>query len=441
VKVRVCENASSWETQSGGEVVATSRGGDALWLFGLCAARVGSSMPFQAYAGVLPLLQTEWAMSGTMAGTVALFWQGAYAISLVVLSALADRVGARRLFFWSGWATALTMAIAPLLAAGYYSGLVMLSVVALVNGGTYTPGLMLLASRFPSARRGHAIGWFLASSSLGYTLALVMTSGLVGQIGWRGTWLVIAGFAGATTLLAAGVLGRDSPALSAAPPSVPPVSLVEGFLKNRAAMLIMAGYTFHSWEVLGMWGWTPAFLAAALTLGGWERVGATGLGAGLSASFHLMGLLASFSGGWLSDRWGRTAVILAMLTLSGACSFGFGWMIALPLAVIAAVGIVYAFSAIGDSPVFSTGFTELVDPRILGASFALRSLAGFGAGAIASWVFGRVLDLANPGAAPGQEMVWGWSFATLGLGAVLGIVSTVWLRALPESRRMAEGRR
>jgi MFS family permease len=421
--------------------VRASRRGDAWWLFGLCAARVGSSAPFQAYAGALPLLQTEWAMSGTMAGTLALFWQASYAVSLVVLSAIADRLGARRLFFWSAWATALTMAVVPLVAHGYYSGLAMLSVVALVNGGTYTPGLMLLAARFPPARRGHAIGWFLASSSLGYTLALVMTGVLVGHLGWRGTWLVIAAFVGGSALLAAAVLRRDGPAVSATTENRPPVRLVEGFFRNRAAMLIMAGYTFHSWEVLGMWGWTPAFLAAALTFGGWERVGATGLGAGLSASFHLMGLLASFSGGWLSDRWGRTAVILAMLALSGTCSFTFGWTIGAPLALIIAIGIVYAFSAIGDSPVFSTGFTELVDARILGASFGLRSLAGFGAGALASWVFGRVLDLANPGAAPGQQAVWGWSFATLGVGAVLGIVCTAWLRALPESARMADGRR
>lgn len=33
-------------------------------------------------------------------------------------------------------------------------------------------------------------------------------------------------------------------------------------LRNRPAMLVIAGYTFHSWEVLGMWAWAPAFLAA-----------------------------------------------------------------------------------------------------------------------------------------------------------------------------------
>ena len=44
---------------------------DTLWLAGICAARLGSSVPYLAYAGVLPLLQAEWAMSATAAGSIA----------------------------------------------------------------------------------------------------------------------------------------------------------------------------------------------------------------------------------------------------------------------------------------------------------------------------------------------------------------------------------
>ena len=46
------------------------------------------------------------------------------------------------------------------------------SLVAIALAGTYTPGLVLLAERFPVARRGWAIGWFLAAASSGYALAL-----------------------------------------------------------------------------------------------------------------------------------------------------------------------------------------------------------------------------------------------------------------------------
>ncbi len=412
---------------------------DGVWLTGICAARLGSSSPFLAYAGVLPLLQAEWGMSATAAGSISSAFQFGLAVSLVVLSALADRVGARRIFVGSAAATALTTALIPLLARGYGSGLMLFTLLALVNGGTYTPGIMLVAERFPPERRGNAIGWFLAAASLGYAVSLTVTGLLLKAVGWRGALAVLAlGPVGATLASAWTLRGSRDGAVAS---GIGRLSLAEGFWRNRAALLMMTGYTFHSWEVLGMWAWTPAFLTAALALRGRELVTATGLGAGLSAIFHVMGLVATSTGGRLSDRWGRTAVILTMLAISGLCSFTFGWFVAAPLVVLVAVGIVYAFSAIGDSPVFSTGFTEVVDTRILGSALAVRSLAGFGAGALASLAFGRVLDLTNPAGSAPRYPVWGWAFSVLGVGALLGFVATAWLRALPESRRMAAGKR
>ena len=412
---------------------------DTLWLAGICVARLGSSSAFMSYAAVLPLLQAEWEMSATAAGSISSAYQFGYAASLVVLSALADRIGARRIFVWSAGATALTTALIPLLARSYSSGIVLFTLVALVNGGTYTPGIMLLADRFPPERRGNAIGWFLAAASLGYAVSLALTGLLVRVAGWRGAfWALTLGPLMATVVSAWTLRGGRERAVAS---GLGGLSLAEGFFKNRAALLMMTGYTFHSWEVLGMWAWTPAFLTAALALRGRELVSATGLGASLSAIFHVMGLVATSTGGWLSDRWGRTAVILAMLTISGLCSFSFGWLVAAPLFVLLVVGIVYAFSAIGDSPVFSTGFTEVVDTRILGSALAVRSLAGFGAGALASLAFGRILDLTNPAGSAPRYPVWGWAFGVLGVGALLGWVATAWLRSLPESRRMAGGKR
>ena len=120
--------------------------------------------------------------------------------------------------------------------------------------------------------------------------------------------------------------------------------------------------------------------------------------------------------GGLSDRLGRRTVLLALASISTACSFAFGWLIGWPLVVLLLVGALYAFTALGDSPVLSTAFTESVPSAYLGAGLALRSLLGFGAGAIAPLVFGAVLDATNtPGVTP---TVWGWAFVTLGLGGL-----------------------
>ena len=120
--------------------------------------------------------------------------------------------------------------------------------------------------------------------------------------------------------------------------------------------------------------------------------------------------------GGLSDRLGRRAVLVGLAASSTACSFAFGWLIGWPMALLFAVGAVYAFTALGDSPVLSTAFTEAVPPAYLGAGLALRSLLGFGAGAIAPLVVGAVLDATNPAGAPPTQ--WGWAFVTLGLGGV-----------------------
>ena len=139
------------------------------------------------------------------------------------------------------------------------------------------------------------------------------------------------------------------------------------------------------------------------------------LRAQMAAIFHLLGLAASFSMGTVSDRLGRRPVMITLAGMSTACSFLFGWTIGLPLVLIMALGALYAFSSLGDSPVLSADLTESVKASYLGAALGLRSLLGFGAGALAPLAFGAILDWANPqNQTPYQT--WGWSFSALGLG-------------------------
>jgi MFS family permease len=153
------------------------------------------------------------------------------------------------------------------------------------------------------------------------------------------------------------------------------------------------------------------------------------IGAYLTAAFHLTGLVASSTMGRLSDRTGRRRVLVAMALTSTLCSFVFGWLVGGPVALVFAVGAIYGFTALGDSPVLSTAFTEAVRPAYLGSGLALRSLLGFGAGAIAPLAFGRVLDLTNP---PGVTPThWGWAFVSLGLG---GAAATWCAWGLPRGR-------
>jgi MFS family permease len=391
-----------------------------------------------AYPAVLAVVQREWGLSSTAAGSISSAYQLGTALALVVVSALADHVDPRLIFIVSAGLTAGVSLLIPALAYGHLSALVLFGAVAVAVAGIYTPGIMLLAERFEPVRRGRAMGWFLAASSLGYVLALVVGGAVVARLGWRAALFVLA--LGPVLCFALSLVlfhGARAPRPRAPAPAR---RMFDTDLSgNRPAQLMIWGYVFHSWELLGMWAWTPAFVAAALAVHGATLERAAGLGASLSAIFHIMGIFASATGGALSDRWGRTAVIAGMMLVSSACSFAFGWMLAAPLLLIVVVGSVYGFSALGDSPVYSTGITETVKPERLGSALAVRSLLGFGAGAVAPIVFGRVLDLYGGRSAGAAG--WGWAFSVLGAGGVLGLGCMLWLRRLPGARRLAGGKR
>jgi MFS family permease len=149
----------------------------------------------------------------------------------------------------------------------------------------------------------------------------------------------------------------------------------------------------------------------------------------MAALSHVTGMIASLVAGVFADRFGRTLVILVMAMVSAACSLVFGWLIGTSLALVVAVGLLYGFAALGDSPIYSTAITEVVAPAYRGSALALRSLLGYGAGAAAPLLFGAILDwygIANAGA-------WGWAFASLGIAGVGAVASVVMLHRIPEA--------
>jgi len=386
-------------------------------------ARTFNGLVFMTYAATLPVLQQEWGMSAAAAGSIAGGFQFGYAVSLVIFSILADRLCPKQLYLGSMTACALCALLFAGWARDYVSGLLLYTLTALAMGGNYTTGLIILAQRYPIEKRGRAMGFFIASTSLGYALSLALSGVAIPIGGYRlAFWLTCSGpTIGA--MLAWITLYRTRVNIR---PRAEGQRFGGEVLQNRAVMTLICGYTGHSWEILGMWAWTPAFLAAAMTIGGYDGIQAAEKGAHLAAGFHLMGLTASFTMGWLSDRLGRAPLMVGLAGVSTLCSFSFGWTIGLPFFIIILVGVVYAFSGLGDSPILSATLTESVNASYMGAAFGLRSVLGFGAGAISPVVLGAVLDLTNPGVTGnGVFYNWGWAFSILGIGG-LG----AWLAAI-----------
>jgi MFS family permease len=394
------------------------------WLLAICFSRVGAYMVYIAYAATLPVLQREWSLSGTAAGSIASAFQIAYAVSLMGCSALADRLGARRVFLVGTVASAVVSIAFAAFARDYWSGLALYTLLAMALGGTYTTGILLLAENIPVERRGRAMGTYLAGHSLGLAVALVLAGiaiprgGYVLAFWWLAGGPLVGGvFAWLAVRITANVIT----------PRVGGQRFGGEVLKNRPAMLVIAGYTFHSWELLGMWAWTPAFLAACFVAAGADLTRGAGLGAYMTSLFHVTGMIAALMAGVLADRFGRAPVILIMAAISTACSLVFGWLIGMSLVLVVGLGLLYGFAALGDSPIYSTAITEVVAPAYRGSALALRSLLGYGAGAAAPLLFGAILDwygIRNAGA-------WGWAFVSLGIAGAGAVASAVLLYRTP----------
>jgi MFS family permease len=134
-----------------------------LWLLGICSARVFTYLVFLAYAAALPVLHREWEMSATAAGSISSGLQIGFAVSLVVFSELADRIGARRVYLWSHFSVAIVALLFAIFSRGYYSGLILYTLIGISLGGTYPPALMMIADRYPTKGRGTRDHWLVSS--------------------------------------------------------------------------------------------------------------------------------------------------------------------------------------------------------------------------------------------------------------------------------------
>lgn len=394
----------------------------------LVASRFGSSTANMVYAGSLPFLMANWQMNAATAGAVQSVFNLAYAISLLACSWLSDRVGPRRVFVVANWLAAASFLACALWARSFESGLPLFAILALALGGSYTPALMLVAERTPPTTRGRSVGWVLTGSSLGYFFAVAACSGLIGYVGYEATWLLLS-----AVPLASAMAGSFAVSGVAEAPRTVPAPGGPGLgqtLLGRDSVLLTSGYTAHCWELLGMWAWAPAFLT--LSLAGQAGIAPVMLGVVIAAVLHLSGAAATLVGGAASDRWGARPVLISMAAAGALLSFSFGWTTGLAPAVVLVVAALYGFATLGDSGVLSTAMTQAVAPGHLGRMLALRSILGFGAGAISPIAVGWVLDLTNPTGLPPSN--WGWAFSILGIGGLLAMLSAA-LLGRPSAKR------
>ena len=104
----------------------------------------------------------------------------------------------------------------------------------------------------------------------------------------------------------------------------------------------------------------------------------------------------------------------------------------LPLFALAGLIMLHMCLVMSDSSALTAGVVTRAGERIRGATMAVHSMLGFGAGFVSPLVFGVVLDLAGGKTRP---LAWGLAFTTLGAGA---IVMAGFIRARARERTAPE---
>jgi MFS family permease len=329
---------------------------------------------------------------------------------------LSDRWSARRLAGWSallaGAATSGLSGLgdAPALALG------LRALTGAALAGVYPPGLKLAAG-WSRERRGLAIGVLIGALTLGSAAPNLLRAALP-----TGSWRAVQAIAGISAI-AAGVLMlsvvREGPFQAATAPF--DVRALGRVLSNRGVVLATGGYLGHMWELYAMWTSMGAFWLFVAHGRGYPPA----VGYVLAFLAIASGTIGCIVAGEFADRVGRANVTIVAMAVSGSCALVTGFLVASPMPVLVAVGLIWGASVVADSAQFSACVTELAPASYVGTALTLQTCLGF------------LLTTLTIELVPRWVAAWGWgrAFIPLAIGPVFGIWSMVRLRHPPQGAR------
>jgi len=389
----------------------------------MCAAHVASMLGFSAYATLLPRLQDEWGMNNSEAGFISGMFFAGYMAAVPVLTGLTDRTDARRIYLASSLVAAAALTGFALLVQGVKSAALLQLVAGAGIAGTYMPGLRALTDNIEGTRaQSRAVAFYTAFFGLGSSLSILLSGIIADALGWR--WAF--GLTSAGPVLAGLMVMRGLPPRT--PQSVHAQRALDfrPVLASREVRPYILGYAVHCWELFGSRSWLVAFVTFAQ--GASPALSAVTI----AAVANVFGPPASIYGNELAMRQGRERVIWKAMLASGVLTCALGFVSFLPLFALAGLIMLHMCLVMSDSSALTAGVVTRAGERIRGATMAVHSMLGFGAGFVAPLVFGVVLDLAGGRTRP---LAWGLGFATLGAGAIVmaGFIRARAKGAAPES--------
>lgn len=270
-------------------------------LAGFTAAHFAHHVSNSLLNPLLPFIRDGFALSYPQSGLLVSAFTLSLGLSNAPIGALADRVGSRPVIV-VGLVLTGAVSAALALSGAYWQLLALLVVMGLIAGSYHAPAAALLTRAFPAEGRGAAMGLHITGGHLSFFVTPLVAAVLVATTGtWRTPYLWLAFLPVLAGLLVWRIAPRAHQPAAGRGDWLAVVRDVRAVVRT-VGPLVSASILFQM---------VYAALLAFITL---YLVDARGVPAPLAAIFfgvpQLVGVLGAPLGGWISDRFGRRAVIL-----------------------------------------------------------------------------------------------------------------------------------
>ena len=381
-----------------------------------------------APAGIAQDLASTFHTSAASLGALASTYFYVYTLTQIPTGVLVDTVGPRRILAMGG----LIGGVGSLLfgfAPSFGWALVGRTLIGLGVSVTFVAMLKLIAVWFDENRFATMVGVCLLVGNLGSVLAGSPLSATAQAFGWRTVFLAVGVISIVLGVLCWWVV-RDSPESSEQPAPVASAQVWGGLksvLTNRdtlPALLINAGMSGSFFTFVGLWG-APYLM---------QVHGMSKAVASLHLSLWALGFaVGCFFIGNLSDRLGRRKPVMIV----ASHLYALMWLVLLSCVTLPTALSYGLFVVLG---VLTSGFSltwacakEVNPPKLSGMSTSVANMGGFLTAALMQPFVGWVMDFGWTGAMVGgarayDVRIWQYGMAVMSLMAILGAMSTWWLR-------------
>ncbi len=375
----------------------------------LATGLVMSMATWFSTAAVLSQLRLAWNLTNTQASWLTIAVQIGFVVGAVIsaLTNLADRLSPYRLILLGTLgAAAANLALASVDSFSPALGLRLVTGVFLAL--VYPPALKAMSTWYQTGR-GFALGVMIGALTVGSALPHLLNS--FGGLDWRPTLILASVLTLTGGLLIVG-LGREGPHSVAAAHFDP--TQIGRIVANREFRLASLGYFGHMWELYAMWAWIAAF---------YGEVFSSRQTASLVAFFVIAsGAAGSVYAGLVSDRRSRAEAAGLAMRWSALFALVTGFLEDAPAVLVVGAGLVWGFWVVADSAQFSTIVTEVTDRAYVGTALTLQLAAGFVLTVFTIFLVPVVRDASS----------WGWAFAMLAPGPIVGALAMRTLRLTPD---------